>query len=57
MMSFCAVYSVAKGFALAERVGKRQFMYMVWQHFHVAGRNFEKILQHLKKKKKKKKEH
>ena len=24
---------------------------VVWRHFHVAGQNFEEILQHLKKKK------
>ena len=28
---------------------------MVWRHFHVPERNFEEILQHLKKRKKKKK--
>ena len=28
---------------------------VVWWHFHVAGRNFEEILQHLKKKKSTKK--
>ena len=32
--------------------GLRPFV-VVWRHFHVAGRYFEKILQHLKKKKKK----
>ena len=30
--------------------GLRPFV-VVWQHFHVAGQNFEEILQHLKKKK------
>ena len=31
MMSLCVVYPVDNDFVLAERVGKRQFMYMVWQ--------------------------
>ena len=34
--------------------GLRPFV-VVWWHFHVAGRNFEEILQHLKKKKNSKK--
>ena len=34
-------------------VACRQPFVVVWRHFHVAERNFEEILQHLKKKKRK----